>query len=73
MPLGKIQTTIVNSLRDAGRTDAEKCQAISDTPDELTGSQLDKLLVEDHGVTPFQLQVAKGKAFKLAPGRGYEN
>jgi len=67
MPLGKIQTTIVNSLRDAGRIDAEKCQAISDTPDELTGSQLDKLLVEDHGVTPFQLQVAKGKAFKLAP------
>ncbi|MDB4384494.1 GspE/PulE family protein [Opitutaceae bacterium] len=33
----------------------------------MTGSQLDKLLVEDHGVTPFQLQVAKGKAFKLAP------
>ena len=67
MPLGKIQTTIVNSLRDAGRIDAAKCKEIADTPEELTGNQLDKVLLSDHGVTPFQLQVAKSKAFKLAP------
>lgn len=67
MPLGKIQTTIVNALRDAKRLADEQCQGIADTPDELTGDQLDKLLLEEYGITPFQLQVAKSKAFKLAP------
>lgn len=67
MPLGKIQTQIVNALHEANRLDAEKRQTIADTPDELTGNQLDKLLLEEFGITPFQLQVAKGKAFKLAP------
>lgn len=67
MPLGKIQTNIVNALRDAGRLDVEKCSEIAGNPDELNGSQLDKLLLDDYSITPFQLQVAKGKAFKLAP------
>ena len=67
MPLGKIQTLIVRLLTDADRLTEEQRVLIMDTPDELNGDQLDKLLLGEYNVTPFQLQVAKAKAFRLAP------
>ena len=67
MSLGKIQTQIVNALDDAGRlTDAHRT-AIAEISEELTGEQLDALLLEEFKITPFQLQVAKSQAFKLPP------
>ncbi|MCF3649005.1 GspE/PulE family protein [Synoicihabitans lomoniglobus] len=67
MPLGKIQTQIVDALLEAERLTAEQRQTIAENPEELTGEQLDKLLLEEFKVTPFQLQVAKSRAFNLPP------
>ncbi|MFI5356566.1 MAG: GspE/PulE family protein [Opitutales bacterium] len=67
MPLGKVQTQIVTRLGEMGRLSEEQLTGISATPDELTGDALDKLLAEDHHITPFQLLVAKALAFGFAP------
>ncbi len=67
MSLGKIQTQIINALDDAGRLNDEHRAAIAEISEEMTGEQLDAMLLEDFKVTPFQLQVAKSKAFKLPP------
>lgn len=67
MALGKIQTKIVDALVDDSRLTAEQRVTIATHPDDLTGDQLDKFLQEDFSVTEFQLQIAKGRAFKLAP------
>ncbi|MCC5023546.1 MAG: Flp pilus assembly complex ATPase component TadA [Candidatus Synoicihabitans palmerolidicus] len=65
MALGKIQTQIVGALQDAGRLTEEQRRLSAENPEELTGEQLDKLLLEEYHITPFQLQVAQSKAFNL--------
>ncbi len=67
MPLGKIQTQIVAALEEMQRLTFDQRAAIASRPEEITGEALDKLLQEEYGVTPFQLLVAKGRAFGLAP------
>ena len=67
MPLGKIQTQIVAALESMARLTAEQRATIAANPDELTGEALDKLLLEEFRITSFQLLVAKGRAFGLAP------
>lgn len=67
MALGKIQTKIVDALIDDERLTLEQRTTIATHPEELNGDQLDKFLQDDFGVTEFQLQIAKGRAFKLAP------
>ncbi len=67
MPLGKIQTQIIAALEEMQRLTFEQRTAIAGRPEELTGEALDKLLQEDFRITPFQLLVAKGRAFGLAP------
>ncbi|MBS0631350.1 MAG: type II/IV secretion system protein [Verrucomicrobia bacterium] len=67
MPLGKIQSQIVNQLVTMKRLTGEQRDAVAATPGELNGDALDKLLQEDFKITPFQLFVAKGKAFGLSP------
>ncbi|HEY0945693.1 MAG TPA: type II/IV secretion system protein, partial [Opitutaceae bacterium] len=67
MPLGKIQTQIVAALEEAGRLTAEQRAQIAAVPDELPGDALDKLLQEEYRVTPLQLVLAKGKAFRISP------
>ncbi len=67
MPLGKIQTQIIAALEEMQRLTFEQRTAIASRPEELTGEALDKLLQEDFRITPFQLLVAKGRAFGLAP------
>ena len=65
MPLGKLQTKIIDALEGAGRLTAAQAGTIAATPDELTGESLDKLLLEEHHVTAFQLQLAKCQAFSI--------
>src|SRR5690606_30561770 len=65
MALGKIQSQILDALVEAGKLPAEQRDAIAATPEELTGEKLDKLLLEEHRITPFQLLLAKGKAHHL--------
>jgi type IV pilus assembly protein PilB len=67
MALGKIQSQIVSQLLAMNRIAAEQRDAIAATPGELTGDALDKLLQDEYKITPFQLLVAKGKAFGVAP------
>ncbi len=67
MPLGKIQSSIVDALVDETRLTAAQRQQITSNPEELSGDLLDQLLQNDFGITPFQLQKAKGRAFKLTP------
>ncbi|WED66165.1 GspE/PulE family protein [Synoicihabitans lomoniglobus] len=57
----------MDALLEAERLTAEQRQTIAENPEELTGEQLDKLLLEEFKVTPFQLQVAKSRAFNLPP------
>lgn len=67
MPLGKVQTQIVERLVELGRLTADQQQAIAGAPDELTGDALDKILRDDHGIPPFALLVAKARALGFAP------
>ena len=67
MPLGKIQSQIVAQLVAMKRITPEQREVVAATPGDLTGEALDKLLQDEHRVTPFQLLVAKGRALGLAP------
>jgi len=67
MPLGKIQTQIVNKLEEMGRLTAEQRAEIAAHPDDLSGEALDKLLQENYKISSFQLLTAKARAFGLAP------
>jgi type IV pilus assembly protein PilB len=67
MPLGKVQTQIVAKLVEMNRLSPEQRDAIAAVPGEPTGEALDKMLHDEHGITPFQLLVAKGRALGLAP------
>jgi type IV pilus assembly protein PilB len=67
MALGKIQSSIVDALLAETRITTAQRLTIAERTDDLSGDLLEKLLQEDFKVTPFQLQKAKGSAFKLAP------
>jgi len=67
MPLGRIQTQIIDKLEEMGKLlDEQKTELLS-RPDELTGDQLDALLQLDFKITPFQLHLAKCRALGLTP------
>jgi len=67
MPLGKFQLQIVAKLEEMERINSAQLQEIAQSPDEMTGEELDKLLQENYKVGAFQLLVAKGRAFGLPP------
>lgn len=67
MPLGKLQLQIVQQLEKQGRITHEKVDALASRPEEIAGDELDRILLENHGVTATQLFVAKAQAYKLAP------
>ena len=67
MPLGKLQLQIVQQLEKQGRLAAEQAAALASRPDEMSGEELDKLLRDQHSITPTQLFVAKARAYHLAP------
>lgn len=67
MPLGRIQTQIIDKLEEMGKLLEEQKKELLSRPDELTGDQLDSLLQQDFKVTPFQLHLAKCRALGLTP------
>lgn len=67
MPLGKFQLQIIAKLEEMERITSEQRDDIANTPDELTGEELDKLLQDKFNIGSFQLLVAKGRAFGLPP------
>ena len=67
MPLGRIQTQIIDKLEEMGKLPSEQKATLLSRPDELTGDQLDQLLQLDFKITPFQLHLAKCRALGLTP------
>lgn len=67
MPLGRVQTHIVDKLVELGKLTAEARAAVVNHADDLNGDQLDALLQAEHKVTPFQLHLAKCRALGLTP------
>jgi type IV pilus assembly protein PilB len=67
MPLGKVQSQIVAKLVAMERLTDEQSAAVAATPGELNGDALDKLLLEEYKIKPFQLLVAKSRALNIAP------
>ncbi len=67
MPLGRIQTQIIDKLEEMEKLSSEQKTTIAARPDDLTGDQLDSLLQTDYRVTPFQLHLAKCRALGLTP------
>jgi type IV pilus assembly protein PilB len=67
MPLGKVQTQIVAKLVEMGRLSDRQRDAITAVTTDLNGDALDKMLEEEHHVTPLQILVAKSRALGLAP------
>ncbi len=67
MPLGRIQTQIIDKLEEMGKLLEEQKSELLSRPDELTGDQLDALLQLDFKITPFQLHLAKCRALGLTP------
>ena len=67
MPLGKIQTQIVSRLLEMGRLTEEQRETLIHHPDDLNGDALDKLLIDDYKLTPFQIFVARARAVGMAP------
>ncbi len=67
MPLGKIQTQIVNRLVEMRRLDDAQRDALIHHPADLNGDALDKLLIDDYKLTPFQIFVARARAVGMAP------
>ena len=65
MPLGRVQTQIVDELVNLGKLSAEQREGLVNRPDEATGEQLDQQLQADFKVTAFQLQLAKARALGL--------
>ncbi|MDP1580616.1 MAG: ATPase, T2SS/T4P/T4SS family [Candidatus Didemnitutus sp.] len=67
MPLGRIQTQIVDKLLELGKLNAEQRATLVNRSDDATGGKLEQLLLADFKITPFQLQVAKCRALGLTP------
>jgi type IV pilus assembly protein PilB len=63
--LGRIQTTVVNQLKMMGLLNAEQHQEVLDSPTDLNGEALDKLLYDLYGLSTFKILVAKAKAAGL--------
>jgi type IV pilus assembly protein PilB len=67
MPLGRVQTQIVDKLVELGKLPPEARASVVNHADDLTGEQLDALLQTEHKVTPFPLHLAKCRALGLTP------
>ena len=67
MPLGRVQTQIVDKLVELGKLTAEQRATLVSREEDTTGEQLDQLLQADYRITPVQLHVAKCRALGLTP------
>jgi len=67
MALARIQASIVKNLLDAGHLSEGQFRTITETEEEMSGDAVERLLAENYKISQFQLLVAKGRAFDLAP------
>lgn len=67
MPLPRIQTNILNNLVRSGRLSDEQADSLFRSDADMSGNNLDKVLLEELKVQPLQLLVAKAQAYELPP------
>jgi type IV pilus assembly protein PilB len=67
MPLGKLQSQIINQLVKQGRLNAEQQSALIATPGDVSGEELDRILEDKHSIPSAHLFVAKSRAYGIAP------
>ncbi len=67
MPLGRLQSSIVENLVNLGKLTREEQARIVATPKEMSGDTLDQLLAGEFRVQPQHLLLAKASAFGMSP------
>lgn len=67
MPLPRVQSAIIQHLAKSAQISEEVAQGFLTTEEDLTGPQLEKMLIEEHKLTSFQLLLAKSRAFEMPP------
>ena len=67
MPLGRLQTLLIEKLEEMGRLTVEQRAAVVATPQELPGEALDQLLRTEYRLSSFQILLGKAKAYGIAP------
>jgi type IV pilus assembly protein PilB len=67
MPLGRLQTAIVDNLVLLRKLTAEQQAAIAAVPRDLTGEALENLLRDEYHVQAHHLLIAKARAFGMTP------
>lgn len=67
MPLGRLQTAIIDHLKELGYLSADQHGEIKSHSEELNGSAFDELLLSAFSISAHQLNVAKAKAYGVPP------
>ncbi len=67
MPLPRLQSSIVQKLQEMGRLTEDQANRLYDSPDDITGEAMDKILREEYKISDFSLLTAKARAFELYP------
>src|SRR5690625_2825200 len=67
MALGRIQTAVVNELRNLQLLDEAQHQSILAVPEELSGEALDRLLYDEYSLSSFAILMGKARAAGLPP------
>ncbi|MFT3831355.1 MAG: ATPase, T2SS/T4P/T4SS family [Opitutaceae bacterium] len=67
MPLGRLQTLLIEKLEEMGRLTGEQSGAIVATPQDLPGEALDQMLQKEYRLSPFQILLGKSRAYGIAP------
>ena len=67
MALARIQTAIIGNLKELGSLSEEEAAKIIEVKEEISGEAMEKLLMEDYGVSRFQFLAATSRAFDLNP------
>ncbi len=67
MALARIQAGIVRKLTELGHLPQDAAEALVSSDEEMSGEEVEKQLMAEHGVTEPQLLVAKSLALKMAP------
>jgi len=67
MPLGRLQTLLIEKLEEMGRLNETQRGEIVSTPQDLPGEALDQLLRNDYHLSSFQILLGKAKAYGIAP------
>jgi len=67
MPLGRLQSGIVDHLLSLSYVDDDQAESIRDQDEELTGSAFDDMLVSEYRLSLHKLNVAKARTYGVSP------